>query len=197
MLKIGITGGIGSGKSTVAKVFEILGIPVYNADNAAKKLMNEEGHLKTAILNLFGNEAYKEGTLNRTFIAQSAFNHPDKLEKLNALVHPETIKDANQWMQQQTQAYALKEAALLFESGAHEKLDKVIGVFAPPALRIQRVMQRDGLGRDEIIARMKRQIDENIKMRLCDYVIINDDQQLVIPQVLTIHQSLLQLPTTK
>lgn len=192
MLKIGITGGIGSGKSTVAKLFTVLGIPVYSADEAARRVMHENESLRQSVQQLFGGLAYENGILNRKYIAGIVFNDPEKLARLNAIVHPVTLKDADDWMQNQQTPYALKEAALLFESGAHEHLDYVIGVSAPAALRIQRAMQRDHISREEVTARMSRQIDETIKMRLCDYIIYNDEQQLVIPQVLALHQQLMQ-----
>jgi dephospho-CoA kinase len=191
ILKVGITGGIGSGKSTVAKVFKVLGIPVYYADDAAKRLMNEDESLKEQLQELFGKETYIDGKLNRKYLAGLVFNNEAKLAQLNALVHPATLKDADQWMQQQTTSYAVKEAALIFESGAQAQLDCVIGVFAPAPIRIQRVMKRDGITREEVKARMEKQIDESLKMRLCDYVITNDEQELVIPQVVKIHEALI------
>jgi dephospho-CoA kinase len=193
MLKIGLTGGMGSGKSTVAKVFEVLGIPVYFADDAAKRLMNEDEIVKQQILQLFGEEAYSNDILNRKYIADIAFSNPAKLEKLNQLVHPATLKDAENWMLQQTTPYAIKEAALIFESGAQEQLDYIIGVYAPTPLRIQRTMQRDGISKEEVIARMNKQIDETIKMRLCNFIITNDEQELLIPQVTALHNKLLAL----
>lgn len=193
MLKVGITGGIGSGKSTVAHIFETLGIPVYYADDAAKRLMNEDEGLRQQVQQLFGEAAYSNRQLNRAYLSAQVFNNPDKLAMLNAIVHPATIADAARWMQQQTAPYAIKEAALIFESGAQENLDKVIGVFAPKAVRIKRVMNRDGITREEVMARMNKQINESIKMRLCDYVITNDEQQLLIPQVLAVHKTLLEL----
>jgi dephospho-CoA kinase len=193
MLKIGLTGGIGSGKSTVAKVFETLGIPVYYADDAAKRLMHEDAALQLKIQAQFGEAAYTNGQLNRKYIADIVFTAPEKLELLNSIVHPATLQDAERWMQQQTTPYAIKEAALIFESGAQEYLDYVIGVYAPTPLRIQRTMQRDGVTREEVIARMDKQIDETIKMRLCDFVVTNNEQELLIPQVVALHQQLLAL----
>ena len=192
MLKIGLTGGIGSGKSTVAKVFEVLGIPVYYADAAAKRLMNEDEGLKQKIGETFGSETYTNGILNRKYLSGIVFKDATKLQQLNALVHPATIHDADQWLQQQTTPYAIKEAALIFESGIHESLDFVIGVYSPDSLRIQRVMQRDTITREEVLARMDKQMDEEMKMRLCHYVIKNDEQQPVIPQVLAIHEKLIE-----
>ena len=191
MLKIGITGGIGSGKSTVARVFEHLGIPVYNADTAAKRLMEEDPDLRAAILQTFGAETFLHGRLNRPYLASLVFNNREKLNALNALVHPATIRDGINWMERQTAPYALKEAALIFESGSQNELDYVIGVSAPQALRIHRVMKRDGVSREEVLRRMANQIDESLKMKLCDFVIVNDDRRLVIPQVLSLHQQLL------
>ena len=196
MLKVGITGGIGSGKSTVAHIFETFGIPVYYADAAAKKLMNEDEKLKQQVQQLFGEGAYRNGQLNRAFVSEQVFNNPEKLALLNSIVHPATIADAAKWMQQQSAPYAIKEAALIFESGAQENLEKVIGVFAPKAIRIKRVMDRDGITREEVLARMNKQINETIKMRLCNYVITNDEQQLLIPQVLAVHEKLLALQRT-
>lgn len=193
MLKIGITGGIGSGKSTVAQLFKVLGIPVYSADDAAKRLMNEDEGLVNQVKLLFGETAYSNGQLNRKYVADIVFKNPAQLAQLNAIVHPVTLRDAEEWMHNQTAPYAIKEAAVLFESGAHEHLDYVIGVSAPAPLRMQRAMHRDNISREEVIARMNKQIDEIIKMRLCDFIIYNDEQQLVIPQVLALHQKLLHL----
>lgn len=193
MLKIGITGGIGSGKSTVAKAFEVLGIPVYYADDAAKRLMNDNEELKEKIKTTFGEATYTDGKLNRKIVADIVFNVPEKLELLNKLIHPATIKDSEKWMQEQTTVYTLKEAALIFESGAQQNLDYVIGVTAPAPLRILRTMQRDGLTREEVVARMDKQMDETIKMKLCNFIIKNDEQEMLLPQILELHNKLLSL----
>ncbi|CAN5572144.1 dephospho-CoA kinase [soil metagenome] len=192
-LKVGITGGIGSGKTTVINVFKTLGIPIFDSDSAARKVMNEDEGLKNKIRNFFGEEAYTNGVLNRKCIADIVFNDTYKLEKLNAMVHPVTIAMGEEWMQQQTSAYVLKEAAIIFESGAAAGLDYIIGVFAPQHIRIQRVMQRDTVTREAVLSRMSKQIDEFMKMKLCDFVITNDEQQLLIPQVLEVHKKLLSL----
>jgi dephospho-CoA kinase len=191
MLKVGLTGGIGSGKTTVAKIFETLGIPVYYADDAAKDLMNRNEDLKQAIINHFGEETYSGGALNRKRLAAIVFNDPGKLALLNSLTHPVTIQDAGTWMQKQTTAYVIKEAALLFESGADKDLDQVIGVSASQPLRIKRVMERDGITAEDVIKRIARQMDEETKMKRCDFVIANDEQELVIPQVLALHYKFL------
>lgn len=194
MLKIGITGGIGSGKSTVAKIFELLGIPVYYADAAAKDIMNRDPELKAQVQQHFGAEVYESnGQLDRKRLGNIVFNDQEKLQLLNSLVHPATIRDSEQWALKQKSPYVLKEAALLFESESFHYLDKIIGVSAPQPLRILRTMQRDKVSRNEVFARMHKQMDETIKMRLCDYVIYNDEQQMVIPQVLKLHEEMLQL----
>jgi dephospho-CoA kinase len=188
VLRIGLTGGIGSGKSVVAKVFETLGIPVYYADDAAKKLMNSNADLKAAIIKNFGEASYNNGELDRKYMASVVFNDTEKLEVLNSLTHPATIRDAEEWMKKQTSPYIIKEAALLFESGANKNLDYVIGVYAPLPLRIKRVIARDGATEEDIMKRINRQMDEEEKMKRCNFVITNNEEELVIPQVLELHK---------
>jgi dephospho-CoA kinase len=197
MLRIGLTGGIGSGKTTVSKIFELLGIPVYNADDAAKRIMNTNEKMKAAIKKKFGEEAYKNEEININYLAPKVFNNEYQLELLNALVHPATIQDAEQWMMKQTTPYVVKEAALLFESAAAGHLDYIIGVYAPEKIRITRTMERNNVSAEEVLKRMKRQIDEEIKMKLCDFVLKNDEQQLLIPQVYALHEQLLKLSFEK
>lgn len=193
MLKIGLTGGIGSGKTTIAKVFETLGIPVYFADDKAKYLMNNDAVLKASIIQQFGIDAYKNEELDRKYLAGLVFNDKEKLALLNSLIHPITIRDANEWMNQQKAPYVIKEAALLFESGAAEQLEYVIGVYAPQHIRIQRVMKRDNLPVEEIMKRISRQIDEEMKMKLCNFVITNNDHHLVIPQIIELDKKFREL----
>jgi dephospho-CoA kinase len=192
MLKIGLTGGIGSGKSTVAKIFEMLSVPVYYADDAAKKLMQEDEDLKKLLQQAFGEETYIEGKLNTTHLSAQVFGNEDRLKELNGIVHPAVIAYGKKWMQSQTVPYVVKEAALFFESGSQAGLDYIIGVYAPQALRIHRTMQRQGISRQQVLERMDKQLDESIKMKLCDFVITNDEQQLILPQVLQLHQQLMQ-----
>ena len=186
---IGITGGIGSGKSTVARIFGLLGIPVYSADDAAKEIMVKDLQLIEEIKAHFGAASYlPDGSLNRKYIADIVFNDKSQLEKLNSIVHPATIRDSESWARKQKSPYVIKEAALMFESESFHHVDKVIGVYAPESLRILRVMKRDGVSRNEVLARIHKQIDDRIKMKLSDHVIYNDEQQMVIPQVLALHK---------
>ena len=193
MLKIGLTGGMGSGKSTVAAIFELMGVPVYYADIRAKQLMEEDTVLRASIEAHFGAGCYTDGKLNRPYLASLVFNDPEKLSVLNALVHPVTLADAAAWMKKQDAAgfpYAVKEAALIFESKSDQQLDKVIGVSSPLPLRIQRIIERDGLSESQILERIRSQMDEDEKMRKCDVVLINDEKQLLIPQVIELHEKL-------
>ena len=192
MLKIGLTGGIGSGKTTVAKIFEVLGIPVYYADDTAKKMMTDDEDLRFEIIKNFGPKSYLDGKLNRSFLAKTVFSDPEKTKLINSIIHPATIVDAERWMQKQKAPYAIKEAALIFEANAEKNLDLVIGVSSPLELRLQRVFMRDGMNREAMEKRMKNQIAEEDKMNRCDFVINNDETTLLIPQVITLHETLLQ-----
>ena len=191
--RVGITGGIGSGKTTVTSIFETLGIPIYRADDAAKRLMNEDETLKVQLIQHFGDATYLHGRLNRKHIATEVFNNKEKLDLLNSIVHPATISDGEKWMQQQTAPYAIKEAAIIFESGTQKYLDYIIGVYAPVTLRIYRSMKRDNISQDEVKARMSRQMDDVVKMKLCDVVITNDEQQALLPQIMKVHETIISL----
>ena len=192
MLVVGLTGGIGSGKSTIAKVFEKLGIPVFNSDIVSKKLMQENKSLIQQIIDNFGAEVYLDNhVLNRQKLASIVFNDPDKLKLLNQLVHPQTILAFQNWKNSLQCAYCIKESALIFETDVLKEVDKVIGIYTPKNLRIQRIKQRDKISIEEINKRMLQQIDDNIKMKLCDFVIYNDDSQLIVKQVLDIHKKFL------
>ena len=191
MLKVGITGGIGSGKSTVCQVFETLGIPVFYADDAARHRTNTEPSIIAAMKALFGDDVYVDGELNREKVAAAAFNNRGVLEQMNEIIHPATIAYGQKWMKQQTTPYAIKEAAIFFESGSNKDMDVMIGVSAPLELRINRAMARDNIGREKVLERIARQMDEDEKMKLCDHIIINDGITAIIPQVLKLHQILL------
>lgn len=198
MLKIGLTGNIGSGKSTVSRIFAILGVPVFYADDAAKKAMISDKILIGAIKSTFGEQAYfQDGTLNRKHLASIVFNDAAELAKLNALVHPATFRAFGAWIEgQQDVPYVVKEAALLFESDSYKLCDYSIMVQAPLEMRIQRVMRRDGLSAEEIKKRDAYQFSEERKSRLADYIIKNDDTELVIPQVLNLHREFCRLSGT-
>ena len=190
-LLVGITGGIGAGKSIVSRIFEILGIPKYDADSRAKILMNSDSQLRKSITLLFGTEAYKDDHLNRQFIAAKAFENKSLLTQLNELVHPVVGSDFKLWVKKQSTPYILKEAALLFESDSYKSLDKIITVTAPEAIRIERVMSRDGRSKDQVKSIISNQMSEEEKADRSDYVIANDDKQMVIPQILSIHSDLM------
>jgi dephospho-CoA kinase len=193
MLKVGITGGIGSGKTTVSQVFETLGIPVYYADLEARKLIQTNDVLKREIINVFGEGAYKNGIYQRQYIASIVFNSTEKRDLLNALIHPATIRHVAQWMKSQNSPYTIKEAALIFESGSEKQLDFVIGVTASTETRINRVMQRDNLDRNAVLARIQSQMDEEEKMSRCDTILVNDGDDLLLPQIEQLHQKLMSI----
>lgn len=192
MLKVGLTGGIGSGKSTVAKIFEVLGIPVYYADDRAKLLMTTSQEIIGGVKVLFGEEAYfADGSLNRAYIGGIVFKDAAKLEQLNALVHPVVLEDGKRWhAEQQGVSYTIKEAALLFEAGSYTALDRIITVTAPQETRIERVMQRDGVDRQAVLDRMNKQWPEEDKVARSHYIIKNYDHYSLIEQVLEIHKEL-------
>jgi len=191
MLKVGITGGIGAGKSVVCRVFQTLGIPVFDADRTAKELMESDASLVAGISKLFGDDIYTSGKLNRAELAAKVFKEPQLLQQLNAMVHPATIEYGKQWMAAQTSPYTIKEAAIFFESGSHKDMDVMIGVSAPVELRIARAMLRSDMTREKVLERMAAQMDADEKMAKCDHVIINDDVTAIIPQVAAIHKILL------
>lgn len=194
-LRVGITGGIGSGKSLVCRMFGTFGVPVYYADIWAKYLLSTDEDLIKGIIGLFGTEAYdEEGAYNRPLVAKIAFENPDKLAALNALVHPAVERHSRIWHEDWAAAgepYTLKEAALMIESGSHQFLDLLIVVAAPETLRLQRVMERDGLSEQQVRARMGGQLPEAEKLELADFVIMNDGEHALIPQVWRIHQEIL------
>lgn len=196
LLRVGVTGGIGSGKSTVCQIFNSLKIPIYYADIWAKWILSTDEAVIEKVKKIFGEEAYlPDGQYNRPLVAKIAFAAPEKLAALNEIVHPAIENHSRQWhehWQQANKPYTIKEAALMIESGSHKFLDKLIVVTAPEDLRIQRVCQRDGLTENEVRARIKNQLPEEEKVKLADFTIKNDGQHALIPQVWQIHQSLLQ-----
>lgn len=193
MIKAGITGGIGSGKSTVAKIFSVLGIPVFYADFAAKKVMTDDKTVVAAMRKHFGAEAYlSDGQLNRSYIASKVFNDEKQLSILNGIVHPATFRAMDNWVKEQKNVpYVLKEAALLYESGSYKQCDCTILVLADEKLKVERIKQRDGITEAQIKARMDRQMSDEEKKPMAGFIITNNERELLIPQVLHIHDQIL------
>ena len=186
MKKIGLTGGIGVGKTYVSKIFQQMGIPIFNADEHAKKCMVEDANLKAAVQLAFGENMYLEGVLQKEELAKIVFNNSEALAKLNALVHPEVKQKFEDWSALQSTSMVIKEAAILFESDAHLGLDAVVCVSAPEKLRIARVKKRDGSSVEQIESRMSKQMPQSEKEELADFLIVNNEVQLLLPQVLAI-----------
>ena len=191
MKRIGITGGIGSGKTYVASVFQSLGIPIFNADIQAKKIMTSSGKLIKLVKEEFGNDIYKDSDLNKEKLSSIVFSNSDKLQKLNSLVHPIVKEELNNWCEKQTSPYVIKEAAILFESNSHIGLDAVICVSAPLELRMKRLLSRDNYSEKEIKKRIENQISQEEKEKLSDYIIVNDEKELLLPKIIKIHKELL------
>lgn len=192
-LRIGITGGIGSGKSYVAKIFKALGVPFYDADSAAKLIMVNNEQVRAALRAGFGEAVYlADGQLNRPYLSDIVFKDAAKLAQLNAIVHPAVIQEGLDWAERQQTAYSLKEAALLFESGSYKTLDYTILVTAPIALRMQRVMERDRVSSEQVLDRMAKQLPDEDKIQLADFVINNDEATPLLPQVLALHYKFLE-----
>jgi dephospho-CoA kinase len=190
-LRVGITGGIGSGKTSVCKVFRVLGIPVFYADISAKIIMNNNDSLKKEINTVVGQNVYSNGSLNRSLLARLMYNDKKILEDINQLVHPLVFKDFTDWTQHQTSPYVIVEAAILFESGIYELVDKVITVIAPIEERIQRVMQRNKHTREQVIGIINNQMDDETKVKLSNFVVYNADEDMIIPVILDIHNDIL------
>ena len=191
MKKIGITGGIGSGKTYIASVFQSFRIPIFNADIQAKKVMTSSRKLIKVVKEEFGNDIYKDSDLNKEKLASIVFSNSDKLQKLNSLVHPIVKEEFNNWYMKQTSPYVIKEAAILFESNSHIGLDAVICVSAPLDLRIKRLLNRDDYSENEIKKRIDNQISQEKKEKLSDYIIVNDEKELLLPTIIKIHKELL------
>ena len=190
---IGLTGGIGSGKTTVAKLFEELGVPVYNSDLKAKKLMQNSKELRTAVIDLLGKESYVLQKLNKKYIADKIFDDKELLQKLNAIVHPAVRQDFIKWAKRKSAPYVIQEAAILFENNSYKTFDKIILVKAPKEVRVQRVLTRDAISEKEILTRMENQWDDSKKIPLADYVIENTDLEMTKIQVEKIHHELTKM----
>ena len=194
MLKIGVTGSIGSGKTTVCRIFETLGIPIYYADNRGKYLLQNNENVKATVLAAFGEGICAPGhIINRALLAEMVFNDPAKLAALENIVHPAVLEDFTNWYASQKSPYIVKEAALLFEAGTYKDLDKVITVSAPLDIRVQRVIARNQTSREQVLARESRQWPEGKKIEMADFVIYNNEQQMLAPQVLELHKLFLSL----
>jgi len=192
MITVGLTGGIGSGKTTIAKAFKALGIPIYIADDEAKKLMDTSKVLKRKLILLFGEAAYKGNKLNRPFLAKTVFNDKELLEKMNAIVHPKVAKHFIKWKNKQKAPYVIKEAAILFENGSYKNYDYIITVTAPEKTRIERVLKRDNTNIKKVKAIIANQWKDDKKIELSDYVIVNTNLETTNQEVLKTHNNLLK-----
>ncbi len=189
MLRVGITGGIGSGKTTVCSIFERLGVPVYYADSRAKDLVNTNSELQNKITNAFGQNSFIEGAYNRAFIASIVFSNKEKLELLNSIIHPFVLNDWEVFCKMHSQnSYVIKEAAIMLETDSKNSIDHVVLVHSPLETRIQRIQKRDNVSESEIKARIESQMSEDEKMKLADSVVYNDQEHSLIEQVLALHQ---------
>lgn len=190
---VGLTGGIGSGKSTVATMFSDFGVPVYDSDVEAKKLMGDSQGIKRKIVTLLGEDSYRDGELDRAYISQRVFRDPRLLEGLNAIVHPAVREHFRAWAKEQRSEYVIQEAAIIFENGTQGSYDRVILVTAPVENRIQRVIERDSVDREKVMDRIQNQWDDAKKMALADFVIVNSDLEKTAAQVAEIHRKLLKI----
>lgn len=193
---VGLTGGIGSGKTTVAQIFQQLQVPVFVADEESKKLLDTDADLQAQLVEWLGPELIKEGRVDRAYMASRIFKDEDLLKKVNALIHPAVGRAFQNWYQKQEAPYIIREAAILFESGTHKDCAKIIVVSAPEELRLQRVIKRSGESPEQVKARMAKQWPQEKKEALADYIIHNDHQEMLIPQVLQIHEDLIHIANT-
>lgn len=191
MIKLGITGGIGSGKSTISEIFSLCGVPVYIADTESKRLVATSSVIRDKLIHLFGEELYAGGVLNKPLLASHIFNDKKKLETVNTIIHPEVANDFNQWVQRHSECdMVAHEAAILFESGFNRLMDKMVMVYTPLELRIQRTMQRDNISREKVLERIQNQMPDEEKAKLSDYIIVNDNTKSLIEQVTSVIQQL-------
>jgi len=190
-MKLGITGGIGSGKTTVCKVFNVLGIPVFSADPEAQKIMNEDERIIREINKIGGKNLYPDGRLNRMELASLIFNDPGLLRRVNTIVHPVVFEHFKSWIEKQDALYVIMEAAILFESGASKLVDRVATVTAPEDERITRVTNRNKLTREQVLQRIRNQMDDETRIRKSDYIINNAENEMIIPVILKIHEDLI------
>jgi dephospho-CoA kinase len=190
-MKLGITGGIGSGKTSVCRVFNVLGIPVFSADPVARQIMESDKNIIREINKIAGRDLYKNGTLDRAELASLIFNDSDLLNKVNALVHPVVFEHFNNWVDEHKTPYVIMEAAILFESGGSNLVDRVATVVAPIEERIERVTRRNLLSREQVMERIRNQMDDESRIKMSDYVICNSENDMIIPAILKIHEDLI------
>lgn len=189
--KLGITGGIGSGKTSVCRVFTVLRIPVFSADRDASHIMENESVVRDKLNSIAGKDLYSKGCLDRLALASIIFNDKTILEKVNALVHPFVFDNFRKWSVEQTSPYVIMEAAILFESGAAESVDKVATVVAPAEQRVERVIRRNKLTKEQVMERMRNQMSDETRISLSDYIIYNSENDMIIPAILKIHKEIL------
>lgn len=191
MRKIGLTGGIGSGKSVVCKIFSTLGVSVFHSDEVSRYLIDHDQLVIDEVKRIFGHDIYRNGKVDRKKLSQQVFTNREMLKKLNSILHPVVAEVFNGWIEKcKSSSYIIKEAAILFESGTDKELDGVITVSAPESIRISRVMERDGTTEEEVLQRIRNQMNEEERLSRSDKVIVNDGHRLVIPQVLEVHNKL-------
>jgi dephospho-CoA kinase len=192
-LKLGITGGIGSGKTTVCKVFAVFGIPVFSADDEAKRIQDNDRDLQIKINSVVGKDLFPAGMLDRPEMAKLIFNNKDVLEKVNSIVHPAVFRSYNEWVKKQNSPYCIMEAAILFESGASRLMDRIVTVITPMEERIERLLRGNKLSREQIVERIKNQIDDESRIKQSDFVIFNSENDMIVPAIIEIHKEMLTL----
>jgi dephospho-CoA kinase len=195
-MKIGVTGGIGSGKTSVCRVFNVLGIPVFSSDAVAREIMDSDDKIIEKVKSIVGKDVYTSGVLDRVKLARIIFNNANLLKEINKIVHPVVFEHFNIWVKTVSAPYSIMEAAILIESGASKLVDRIITVVAPVEERIERVVRRNKLTREEVLDRIKNQIGDKEKIRLSDYVIYNSEHEMIIPCILNIHEEILSLIKT-
>ncbi len=192
-LKLGVTGGIGSGKTTVCRIFAVLGIPVYSADEEARKIQEGDREIKDKINLLVGKDLYSTGKLDRPELARLIFNNRDLLEKVNSLIHPVVFNNFTKWVKEQDSPYSIMEAAILFESGAYRDMDKILTVVTPMEERIDRLVKGNRLTREQVMERINNQIDDESRIKRSHYIIFNSENDMIIPAILGVHEEMLNL----
>ena len=191
MKKVAVTGGIGTGKTTVSNLFEKIGIPVFNSDEIAKKLMHNDKQLKSEIIKAFGDESYINNELNRAYLSDIVFNDETLLNKINSIVHPQVAKEFNQWLLNQKSKYVIYESAIIFENNSEDVFDKIICVIAPEEDVISRVMKRNNFSRDKVISIISNQLPDQVKRNKSDYIIENINKSDLTDRVLEIHNKII------